>query len=111
MDISVFISQIRQLEDHECNARIKGYLSYHHEIRDGLNSILIYKCTSCTDERQIETNPVRNNEQNVNFLATWGAIMTGKGHTHLDESLAFLDVPCMSSKTFQKYQKLVGKVY
>lgn len=36
--------------------------------------------------------------------------MTGRGHTHLDESLALMDVPCMSSNTFQKYQQLIGQV-
>lgn len=108
VDIQQFISNIRMLEDHQC--KNNGHLSFHHEIRDGLNSILIYKCTSCCEIRKIETNPSEDEKGSPNFASAWGIIMAGKGYSSLNELFAFIDIPFMSPQTFSKYQEKVGQV-
>ncbi|CAH1110752.1 unnamed protein product [Psylliodes chrysocephalus] len=107
VNISHFVAQVRSLESHECHVKKTGYLAYDREVHVGLNSKLFFKCLACGLQKSITTN----NEQtdgNINLLATWGTLSTGKGHYSLEESLSLLNIRPLDLKTFQKYQNEIG---
>ncbi|XP_063216809.1 uncharacterized protein LOC134527787 isoform X4 [Bacillus rossius redtenbacheri] len=107
-DIRHVITKARQLEKHnlECKARIKGYFTYTGEKRIGLRSVLHFKCTSCDARTSIDTDP----SDTVNTAATWGTVMSGKGHAVIEQLFSLMEIPPASSSTFMKEEREIGKV-
>ncbi|XP_063219205.1 uncharacterized protein LOC134529242 isoform X2 [Bacillus rossius redtenbacheri] len=108
-DIRHVITKARQLEKHnlECKARIKGYFTYTGEKRIGLRSVLHFKCTSCDARTSIDTDP----SDTVNTAATWGTVMSGKGHAVIEQLFSLMEIPPASSSTFMKEEREIGKVW
>ncbi|CAG9812865.1 unnamed protein product [Phaedon cochleariae] len=108
IDISHFITEVRRLENHVCNVKPTGYLSFDREQKIGLHSKLFFKCAACGHSTSITTNKPDKSEPNANFLASWGALASGKGHFFLEEYLSLLDIPPLTKPTFLKYQQELG---
>jgi hypothetical protein len=70
----------------------------------GLSCKLEVKCTNCNRPSQWISNDDAHCTLPVNEAAIWGANATGIGFTSLKHSLAVLDVPVMSNKTFTKME-------
>ena len=45
----------------------------------------------------------------VNIGAVWGQLVTGGGHSSLNEAAAALDLPGMLHKTFTNIEEQIGK--
>ncbi|CAG9825719.1 unnamed protein product [Phaedon cochleariae] len=108
IDISHFITEVRRLENHVCHVKPTGYLSFDREQKIGLHSKLFFKCAACGHSTSITTNKPDKSEPNANFLASWGALASGKGHFFLEEYLSLLDIPPLTKPTFLKYQQELG---
>lgn len=72
------------------------------ETQRGLNSVFKLRCIKCGCFRKFESCPKKENELNVNEEAVLGINLIGSGFSHLQEFLANLGVPCMSSTTYDK---------
>ena len=84
-------------------AKCDGAFTLDGETRDGLASILPGRCSVCRYAIQLETSPkVKGPKQyrrwECNLAAVWGLMVTGGGHSHLEEILSILGVPVMSKK-------------
>lgn len=71
----------------------------------GLNSIFKFRCAKCGVHRKIETCPKRRNAMSCNEEAVLGITSIGSGYSHLKELFTNLNVPVMSSSTYDKIQK------
>lgn len=87
-----------------------GYLAFNHEVADGFNSTLVFKCTKCCEIRKIKTNPYEQRTGNINFALTWGTIASGKGYSALQDIFTVGDIPLLGKDAFFKYQQTVGEV-
>ncbi|KAI4465290.1 exonuclease phage-type/recb c-terminal domain-containing protein [Holotrichia oblita] len=112
VDIQYFVTEIRKLENHECNVSKTGYLSFDKEVQQGLHSRLYFKCTACVESRVIDTSPRNINECNdLNLLASWSMIADGKAHATLENLHTMLEIPSMAKNTFLINQTKVGDLW
>lgn len=90
------------------------------EIKLGIRSVFKYHCEDCDLWYSIEScakdyvpNSSNTNSEcmNVNEAAVCGMTATGYGFYHLEEFLAHLDIPCMSSRTFSIEDKKLQKIW
>lgn len=109
VDIAHFIAEVRSLERHICNVKSSGYLAFDHEVHEGFNSSLVFKCTACYETKAIKTNADQHSS-NINYALTWGTIACGKGYSTMQDIFSMADVPVFSNKTYAKYQQIVGEV-
>ncbi|CAG9768527.1 unnamed protein product [Ceutorhynchus assimilis] len=77
------------------------------EIRHGLHSTFILECKMCLCIRQITTDE-KSDTINSNSAMVLGAISTGIGYSQINELAASLNMPFMTSKTFNRYHESVG---
>lgn len=75
------------------------------EVRDGLASILSTHCSVCGHSMTLETaekvkGPRGYRHWESNLAGVWGQMVTGGGHTRLEEIMSVLGVPVTSKKTF-----------
>ena len=82
--------------------------------RDGLASVLEVGCDSCENTSLIETSQKIegsaeiNQRYSINVGAVWGQMATGGGHKPLNETMAAINVPGISKKTFIKIENQIG---
>ena len=95
------------------SARCGGNISLTGETRHGLASILKGQCSSCGHTITFETSPkVKGPRQycrwECNLAAVWGQMVTGGGHSHLEESMSVLGVPVMTQASFISTERDIG---
>ena len=78
----------------------KGHVILSGEIKHGLASILKEECTLCSCSITFETSrkvkgPRNYSQWECNLAAVWGEMMTGGGHSRLQEMLGVICVPVM----------------
>ena len=84
--------------------------------RDGLASVLEVGCDSCENTSLIETSQKIegsaeiNQRYSINVGTVWGQMATGHGggHKPLNETMAAINVPGISKKTFIKIENQIG---
>lgn len=79
------------------------------EIRHGLHSEFVLQCKMCLIIRHI-TNEDKSESLNSNSAIVLGSISTGIGYTQVNELAASLNMPLMSSKTFNLYHESVAGI-
>ncbi|XP_054008673.1 uncharacterized protein LOC128892331 [Hylaeus anthracinus] len=80
-------------------------------IRYGLKTKYFVECQMCRFKDNFWSEPTDDNILDINRDAVYGTLLTGTGHTQLEELLAAIDVPCMSNKTYLKYESEVYKAF
>lgn len=112
VDVNELFTQLKKIEKHGVDCCFND-LNIVHEVKRGLNSFLKIKCSKCskvfythTCESYEETK--QYNKMNVNYSAVLGTLVTGAGHSQLEELLGTLDIPCMSPGTFASIEKEIG---
>ena len=83
----------------------KGHVILSGEIKHGLASILNAECTLCSCSITFETSrkvkgPRNYSQWECNLAAVWGEMMTGGGHSRLQEMLGVVGVPVMRKNAF-----------
>lgn len=114
MDLQCLSEGIQKISSHA--SICKGKCSIHREsVREGLASILEVTCENCTQKISVESsakiegsNEVRK-RYGVNVGAVWGQMATGGGQKCLNETMASINVPGMTKKTFQKIETQIGE--
>ena len=91
-----------------------GSFILNGETRYGLASILTAHCSACTHKITLESSPKVKGPRNYsrwecNLAAVWGQMVTGGGHSHLEECLSVLGVPVMSKSTFINTEHDIGE--
>ena len=94
-------------------AQCGGAFTLAGETREGLASILAGRCSVCNHTISLETSPkVKGPKQyrrwECNLAAVWGQMVTGGGHSHLEETMSVLGVPVMSKKSFINTERDIG---
>lgn len=74
-----------------------------NEITIGFETKWIFKCKMCNLLTTLESENKELNYIPINKAVVNGTYAIGIGHTQLAEFSATIDVPCMSSKTYMKY--------
>ena len=95
-------------------SRCGGSIRLAGEMRHGLASILTGQCSKCTHAISLETSPKVKAPSNYsrwecNLAAVWGQMVTGGGHSHLEESMGILGVPVMSKASFINTERKIGE--
>ena len=83
------------------------------EKRNGLASILSWKCTGCDQEMSFSTSTkVASTKGNQywtsNLAAVWGQMVTGGGFNPLEEAMSTLGIPVMSKQSFMLTERQIG---
>ncbi|XP_070518774.1 uncharacterized protein [Cardiocondyla obscurior] len=79
--------------------------------RHGLKTQYFVECRMCHFKDSFWSEPTDDNILDVNKGAVCGTILTGTGHTQLEELLAAVDVPCMNNKTYIKYHEKILEAF
>lgn len=74
----------------------------------GLKIQLFFKYRMCNYESSIWSEPPPEEKLNTNIEAVAGTILTGMDYTQLKDSLAAVDVRCMSNSIYQKLHEKVA---
>lgn len=107
VDLKFFLGEIQKFDRHKPFDCGFSDMVLKREIRHGLNSKLHFVCELCGLKCAFWTNP-KVNMLNVNTAAAAGTISTGGGHAQCQEFLGALNIPSMTSKSFQKHQRRVS---
>ena len=84
--------------------------------RNGLASILSARCSGCRMEMAFPTSSRLGSQGcgrrwECNLAAVWGQVVTGGGHSSLNESLSVLGVPTMGKKAFMATEKALDRCW
>lgn len=87
----------------DCDSR----MVFTKETKLGFRSIFHFECSECGIFHKVQS--ASNNDVNitVNKAITLGITSVGSGFYHLDEFCSHLNIPCMSSGTFDKENKIL----
>ena len=90
-----------------------GAVNLVEESRDGLASVLTGRCTDCMDPIIFETStkvkgPRGYSRWESNMASVWGQMVTGGGHSHLEEMMSVMGVPVMTKASFVNTERDVG---
>lgn len=86
-----------------CNSRV----IFEKETKLGLRSIFNFRCSGCGENQRVQTSYKNDETMNVNKAATLGITSIGSGFYHLEEFCVNMDIPCMSSSTFDSENKII----
>ena len=94
--------------------RCTGTVTLSGELRDGLASVINTECTTCDHTIVLETTekvkgPRGYKRWECNLAAVWGQMVTGGGHSHLEETMSVLGVPAPANKTFVQTERDIGE--
>ncbi|CAG9773328.1 unnamed protein product [Ceutorhynchus assimilis] len=106
-DVAHLFRQILNSERHALYDCTLADMKLVREIRHGLHSTFILECKMCLCIRQI-TTVEKSDTINSNSAMVLGAISTGIGYSQINELAASLNMPFMTSKTFNRYHESVG---
>ncbi|GFQ69161.1 uncharacterized protein TNCT_498191 [Trichonephila clavata] len=81
------------------------------EVRKGLNSGISMKCEMCNFQEIIWTEDPHNEKMPVNTAVVSGIMKIGGGFANLEEFLSTLDIPPLSSKTYQKEHNTIATAW
>ena len=84
------------------------------EVRDGLASIMSSHCSTCNHTITLETaqkvkGPRGYRRWECNLAAVWGQMVTGGGHSQLEETMSILGVPVMTKSSFVQSERDIGE--
>ncbi len=96
---------MNELHEHAetCDSR----MLFEKESKLGLRSIFHFICPSCGEKQQVQTSYKNDETMNINKAATLGITSIGAGFYNLEELLSNMDIPCMSSSTFDTENKKI----
>ena len=94
--------------------RCTGTVTLSGELRDGLASVINTECTTCDHTIVLETTekvkgPRDYKRWECNLAAVWGQMVTGGGHSHLEETMIVVGVPAPANKTFVQTERDIGE--
>lgn len=107
MDIAFLFEQMKYLNKHsdDCDSE----MVFAKETHLGFRSIFHFVCSECGVFHQVHSSSNKDVSLNVNESATLGITSIGSGFYHLEELSSHLNIPCMSSTTFDKENKKLQK--
>ncbi|KAJ8869999.1 hypothetical protein PR048_029010 [Dryococelus australis] len=73
--------------------------------KEGLNSGILFQCQLCSMKYSIWTNANNTTEMDLNTAAVSGTISTGGGLFQLEEIMSTMNIPCMTSNTFENLEQ------
>lgn len=106
VDLDFVFRQLKELNNHPKSNRCNfSNMIPVKEFKRGLRSTILFRCSVCKYYEKIESCPQTKDFIGINGAATLGMTSVGLGFYHLEEFLANVEVPCMSSSTFDKENK------
>ena len=96
------------------SSHCEGSIVLSGETRHGLASILRGYCPACSHTITLETSPkVKGprgySQWECNLAAVWGEMVTGGGHSRLEESLSVVGIPVMTKASFIATERAIGE--
>lgn len=85
----------------DCNSS----MVFKKETKQGFRSIFHFECSDCGVFHKIQSSSKNDVIMDVNKAATLGITSIGSGFYHLEEFSSHLNIPCMSSTTFETENK------
>jgi len=81
--------------------------------KDGLASVIKTKCSACNHTIVLETSekvkgPRGHKRWECNLAAVWGQMVTGGGHSNLEETMSVLGVPVLAKNTLSRQSVVLG---
>ncbi|XP_053995308.1 uncharacterized protein LOC128885335 [Hylaeus anthracinus] len=111
VDFGYIFAELQKLSNHNPNMCIFTNLVITKTIRYGLKTKYFVECQMCRFKDNFWSEPTDENILDISRGAVYGTLLTGTGHTQLEELLAAIDVPCMSNKAYLKYESEVCKAF
>lgn len=106
IDVAYLFAQIRGLNTHGSTTCNFSNMEFLKETRLGLKSIFHFQCTQCGICKTI-TSVNESNSLEINYALVLGSYAVGIGCYQSEEFLANMEVPFMSSSTYDKNQKIL----
>lgn len=111
VDINHFIQQLQFLNQHSPIGCSLTEMRVIAETRKGLNSSIKFKCLMCNLEKVVWTNDPKKSSASVNTAAVIGSIGIGIGHSNMEEFFSTLDVPSLTSSTYDVEHEKVSNAW
>lgn len=108
--VGVLRSHLKAVKAHSESCEFCGELVYSKEIRVGLVSTLVYRCSKqplCSFVHHVSTRGLLS-EGSVNEDFTRGALAIGIGYSQARELMAAMNVPFMLNKLYTRCESAVG---
>lgn len=107
VDIAYLFEQMKYLNKHsdECDSR----MVFRKETKLGFRSIFHFTCSECGIFHKVQSSSKNDIQIDVNKAAILGITSIGAGFYNLEEFTSHLNIPCMSSKTFENTQKKIAR--
>lgn len=109
VDMALLFAQIKDLNRHGPATCSFSNMDIVNETRRGLRSIFHFRCNSCGIKKKLTTSEESTESLDVNYALALASYAVGVGCYQSEEFLANVEVPFMSSSTYDKYQKALQK--
>jgi hypothetical protein len=94
---------------YSCQSCTFDCLQIYKEAKYGLNTLFKIQCKACNATFDLYTceNPFDEKKYlgGINYAAVLAITNIGSGFRHLQEFFTIMNVPCMTSSTYEKYQR------
>lgn len=110
VDIAYFFEQVKLLNNHAPQFGCTfNNLTLKKEIVRGLRSGFVFLCDMCGFTDTVWSDPDSECRMDINAAAVAGSISTGGGFANLTKMLGAMNIRCMGSNTFDKYNNIISK--
>ena len=97
-------------------SKCTGNVTLVEQERDGLASVLLGECSHCDESIAFETSakikgPRGYSRWETNLASIWGQMVTGEGHTQLEETMSIMGAPVMSKTSFVTTERQIGEFW
>ena len=111
VNLTHFGKELEQMMAHNKHCPQGGSTKLDKVKRDGLYTVLVFRCHDCGLNINIETRSskkIGGKHKSINIAAVWGMMSTGGGHAKMDKLFSALDVPALSKESFLKAENFIG---
>ncbi|GBO41369.1 hypothetical protein AVEN_132412-1 [Araneus ventricosus] len=102
IDIGYFFNRLREIDNHGPFNCSLSNMTIVSEVRKGLRIGIELKCNMCFITEIVWSENPDSDKMPINTAAVSGIMTIGGGYSNLEDILSALDIPSMTSHTFQK---------
>lgn len=107
VDIAYLFAQMRDLNSHGITNCNFSNMEFLNETKLGMKSIFHFRSTQCGIKKSIKSTEETNHSLNINYALVLASYAIGIGCYQSEEFLANMEIPFMSTATYDKNQKIL----
>ncbi|GBL74580.1 hypothetical protein AVEN_235491-1 [Araneus ventricosus] len=111
IDLGYFFNRLREIGNHGPFNCSLSNMTIVSDVRKGLRIGIELKCNMCFITEIVWSENPDSNKMPINTAAVSGIMTTGGGYSNLEDILSALDIPSMTSHTFQKERDRISAAW